>query len=89
MPYGFTCMWNLKNKINKQAEQKQAYRNREHLEVCQWEGFGEMDEKVKGLISTNWQLQNSHGVVKYSVANGAAKEVIHMTMDMNNGGGIA
>ena len=30
MPYDFTFMWNLKNKINKQAKQKQTHRYREH-----------------------------------------------------------
>ena len=26
-------------------------------------------KKVKGLRSTEWQLQNSHGDVKYSIGN--------------------
>ena len=34
---------------------------------------------MRGLRSTNWQLQNSHGGVKYSIGNGAAKELTHMT----------
>ena len=38
-----------------------------------------MDEEVSGLRSTNRQLQNSHGDVKYSVGNGAAKELMPMT----------
>ena len=37
-----------------------------------------MVEKVRGLRSTNRQLQNSHGDVKYSVGKGVAKELIHM-----------
>ena len=28
-----------------------------------------MGKKVRGLRSTNWQLQNSHGDVKYSIGN--------------------
>ena len=35
-------------------------------------------KKVKEL-STNWLLQNSHGDVKYSIGNVAAKELIRMT----------
>ena len=42
-------------------------------------GCEEMGEEVRGLRSTNKQLQNSHGDVKYSVGNGVAKEIIHMT----------
>ena len=43
------------------------------------EGCGEMGEEVRGLRNTNRELQNSHGDVKYSVGNGAAKELIYMT----------
>ena len=28
-----------------------------------------MDEKVKELRSTNWELQNSHGGVRYGTGN--------------------
>ena len=38
------------------------------LMVVRW-GGGEMGEKVKGLRSTNWLLQNSYGYVKYSIGN--------------------
>ena len=38
-----------------------------------------MGEEVRGLRSTNRQLQNSHGDVKDSVQNGVAKELICMT----------
>ena len=37
-----------------------------------------MGEEVWGL-STNRQVQNSHGDVKYSTGNGVAKELIRMT----------
>ena len=40
---------------------------------------GGMGEEVRGLRSTNRQLENSHGDVKYSVGDGAAKELTHMT----------
>ena len=35
-----------------------------------------MGEEVRGLRSTNRQLWNSHGDVKYSVGNGVATELI-------------
>ena len=38
-----------------------------------------MGEEVKGLRSTNWQLQNNHWDVKYITGNGVAKERICMT----------
>ena len=34
-----------------------------------------MGEEVRGFRSTNRQLQNSHGDVKYSIGNGVAKEL--------------
>ena len=34
-----------------------------------------MGEEVRGLKSTNKQLQNSHGDVKYSTGKGVAKEL--------------
>ena len=37
MPYELTYMWNLKNKINKQVEQKQTYGNREYFDGFQRE----------------------------------------------------
>ena len=40
-------------------------------------GCGGMGEEVRGFRSTNRQLQNGHGNVKYSVGNGAAKEATH------------
>ena len=45
--------------------------------VARWEGS--MGEWVRGLGSTNRQLQNSHGDVKYSIGNGVGKEIICMT----------
>ena len=38
-----------------------------------------MGEEWRGLQSTNRLLQNSHRDIKYSIGNGAAKELIHMT----------
>ena len=46
--------------------------------VARWEwGLGGWAKKVKGLRSTNRQLQNSHGDLKYSIGNGVAKEPMH------------
>ena len=52
-------------------------------------GCGGLGEEVRGLKSTNRQVQNSHGDVKYSLGNVVAKELIPWSMDMNNGVGIA
>ena len=50
----YLSMVNLENKINKQAEQKQNHRYREHFDGCQMgEGLGEWAKKVKGLRSIN------------------------------------
>ena len=63
-------MWNLKNKINKKAEQKQTHRYREYFDGCQMGGvLGGWEKKKKGLRSTDWQSQNGHGDVKYSTGN--------------------
>ena len=37
--------------------------------AARWGGIGEWAEKVRGLRSTNWLLQNGHGDVKYSTGN--------------------
>ena len=37
MPDDCTYMWNLKNKINRQTEQKQTHKYREHFEGTRWE----------------------------------------------------
>ena len=52
------------------------------------DGVGEGKE-VRELRSNKQAVKNSHGDVKYSIGNGVTKELIHMTMDKNNGGGIA
>ena len=55
---------------NKQAEQKQTDRIREHVDSCQM-GVGQRGwvKKVKELRSTTWLLQNSHVDVKDSLGN--------------------
>ena len=76
---------NLKNKLSKQEEQRQNHGYRERFDGCQVGGGCEgMGEEVRRLRSTNRQLQNNHGDVKYSIGNGAAKELLQR--NMNNGG---
>ena len=67
-------------KLSKQEEQRQNHGNQIHFDGYQTGGgCREMGEEVMGLRSTNRQLQNSQGDVKYSTGNGVAKEPIHMT----------
>ena len=51
IPYDFTCMCNLQNKINKEAGQKQTHRCREKADGCQrgreMGGLGEKGEEIK------------------------------------------
>ena len=64
-------------KQSKQAELEKNHRYREHFDGCQMGGeLGGWVKKVKGLRSTNRQLQNSHGAVKYNIGSGVAKELI-------------
>ena len=70
---------NLKNKLSKQ-EQRQNHGYGEHFEGCQMGGeFGEMSEEVRGLRSTNRELQKSHGNVMYSIRYGVAKELTRVS----------
>ena len=57
--------------------------------IARWEvGMGEW-VRGEGIKKYKQIVKNSHGDVKYSIGNGVTKELIHMTMDKNNGGGIA
>ena len=42
-------------------------------------GRGRMGEKLQGIRSINWQVQNRQGEVKNSMGNGKAKELICRT----------
>ena len=56
IPYDFTYMWNLKNKINEQTKLKQTHSNTEQTDGCQGGGvWGDWVKHVEGLRSTNWQ----------------------------------
>ena len=69
-----TQLQTIESKIqNKEAEQKQNHRFREHIDGCQMRR-GQGDEQK----STNWQLQNNHGDVKDCIEIIVAKEYICM-----------
>ena len=60
----------IKKLFCEQTKQKQTHRCRELTDGCpRGEGLGGWVYKVKGLRSTNQQLQNSHRGVKYSIGN--------------------
>ena len=42
-------MWNLKNKINEQTNQKQTHRYKEQIDGCQVGGGWGMGKKEKGI----------------------------------------
>ena len=66
--YNLTYEWNLKNIKSKQTKQKQTHSYREQVAVARWDGcWGRWVEKVKGLRSTHWWIQNSHRDVKYTM----------------------
>ena len=65
--YDFTYMWNLKNKMNKRAKQKQTQLQRTHWWLPDGR-LGRLSEKGEE-INTNWQLQNSHRAAKYSIGH--------------------
>ena len=60
MPYDFTYMWNLKNKVNKQAKFKQTHRYREQNNCCWRRGVERLGGKGEGI--TKYKLV----VTKYS-----------------------
>ena len=51
------------------------------MTVARWEGVRRWVETVKGLRSTNWLLQNSHGNVKYSIGDTVNNIVITVVSD--------
>ena len=71
-------MWNLKNKVNKLIDTKNKLMIANGRRSPMAEGLGERVKKVKELRSTNWQLQNSHRDVKYSIGNMVNNIVITM-----------
>lgn len=72
-------MYNLKSKTNQQKIQKQIPTYRHQIDDCQMGGgLGVWVKNVKGPRSTNWQLQNSHSDVKFSLGNTVSNVVIPM-----------
>ena len=72
-------MWNLKNKINTQTKLEQIYRYGEH--TVEYPRGGKLVgwmKKLKGLRSTDWQLQNSHKDIKYIIRTILNNTVITM-----------
>lgn len=54
-------------KTNEQSENQLI--DRENKQGCQTGGSGSWVKREKGLRSTDWQSQNSHVDVKYSLGN--------------------
>ena len=52
-------MRNIKNKINEKPNRNKLLDTEDKLMAARWKGAGRLGEKVRGLESTNWQLQNS------------------------------
>ena len=48
------------------------------LTVARWKGAGRLGKKAKELKSTNWQLQNSHEDIKYSIRSKVNNIVVTM-----------
>ena len=69
---------NLKNKLSKQAEQKQNHRYGDHLEGYQLGGERGAGGEGGG-IKKYTLVQNRQGDDKNSIGNGVAKELICMT----------
>ena len=62
------------NKLSKQLEEDQSYRNGDHVVISEereWGGWGE----CTGNKRHKWQVQNRQGEVKNSIGNGEAKEL--------------
>ena len=69
-----------KKKLSKQLVQEQNHRNRDHMEGYQWgRGVGGEWGKGTGIKKHKWQVQNRQEVVKNSMGNGKAEEVLSRT----------
>ena len=78
-----------KNKLSKQLEQEQDHRNGDHMEGYQWGGWeGKRGGKGTENKQHKWQVENRQGVVKNSIGNVEAKEVISMTHGRELKGGM-
>ena len=75
---------NLKKQKQKQSKQTtrtgtESQKWRSHGGLSVGGGGGRMGEKLQGIRSINWQVQNRQGEVKNSMGNGKAKDFICMT----------
>ena len=78
-----------KNTLSKQPEQEQNHRYGGHKEAYQLGGKQRrMSEKVQGLKSINWYVQNRQQEVRNGKGNEQAKEFICMTHGHELKGGI-
>ena len=67
---GMLSMFCLVWKGSVRKIQKQAHKHGEQMKGCQkGTGVKGLGLSRKGLRSTDWKLQNSHGDVKYSIGN--------------------
>ena len=79
-----------KKQTKQTAEEKQNRRNGGHFKGYQLGGGRwRMWEKLQGLRSTNWQVQNRQGDDKNCMGNGEAKELVCMTHGHDLRGEIA
>ena len=69
MPYDFTFTWNLKNRVNEWAEQKQTHSYRDQTDGCQRGGELGDREKGDGIKKYKLTVTNNHRDVKYSAGN--------------------
>ena len=66
------------NKLSKQLEEDQSYRNGDHVVISgerEWGGWGE----CTGNKRHKWQVKNRQGEVKNSIGNGEVKDLIFAT----------
>ena len=73
----------LQNETNTKQNRNRLIDTENILIYARWEVRG-MRKKVKGLRSTDWQLQNSHADVEYSLGN----TVINSLLTMYGAGGV-
>ena len=77
-----------KNKLSKQLEQEQNYRNRDHIEGYHGEWEEKRGERATENKQHKWQVQNRQGEGKNSIGNVEAKELICMTHGHELKGGM-
>ena len=74
-------MWNLKKQEKNQKTRNRLLGIENKLIIARWGEVGRLGGKVKELRSTDWQLQNSHGNIKYNIGNMSNNIVITIQVD--------